>query len=552
MTIEATTTDGLWMENITYDELSVGHSARLVRTVTLQDIQAFAAVSGDINPAHLNPEYADATMFHGVIAHGMLGAALISALFGTQFPGPGTIYLGQELKFTKPVRIGDTLTVLATVSEKNDEKKRIKMDCLVTNQSGETVLKGEANLMPPTKKVRVQRIDAPQIQLYDPEARFNTLLDQVQGLDIVRCAVVHPCDAGSLSGAMDAANHGLIKPVLIGPEGRIRHVAEEAGISLQGVEIISVEHSHAAAEMAAAMAANKEVEILMKGSLHTDELLKAVLSHKALRTGRRLSHVFRFDVPLYPKPLIITDAAINIEPTLQEKVDIVQNAIDFARVMGIETPKVAILSAVETVTASIPSTLDAAALCKMADRGQITGGLLDGPLAFDNAVSPDAVQIKGIVSEVAGQADILAVPDLESGNMIAKQLEYLAGASGSGLVLGARVPIALTSRADGPMARVASTVLAVLAAHDNRRKNQAQRLEARLRSTAMAILAVNAGSSSLKFSLHPYEGGQVLPHTVSAILKGWSRAGSLFWDGSIKVKNTKKPLWCLPMVLHFK
>ena len=473
MTIEATTTDGLWMENITYDELSVGYSARLVRTVTLQDIQAFAAVSGDINPAHLNPEYADATMFHGVIAHGMLGAALISALFGTQFPGPGTIYLGQELKFTKPVRIGDTLTVLATVSEKNDEKKRIKMDCLVTNQSGETVLKGEANLMPPTKKVRVQRIDAPQIQLYDPEARFSTLLDQVQGLDIVRCAVVHPCDADSLSGAMDAANHGLIKPVLIGPEGRIRHVAEEAGISLQGVEIISVEHSHAAAEMAAAMAANKEVEILMKGSLHTDELLKAVLSHKALRTGRRLSHVFRFDVPLYPKPLIITDAAINIEPTLQEKVDIVQNAIDFARVMGIETPKVAILSAVETVTASIPSTLDAAALCKMADRGQITGGLLDGPLAFDNAVSPDAVQIKGIVSEVAGQADILAVPDLESGNMIAKQLEYLAGASGSGLVLGARVPIALTSRADGPMARVASTVLAVLAAHDNRRKNQA-------------------------------------------------------------------------------
>ena len=473
MTIEATTTDGLWMENITYDELSVGHSARLVRTVTLQDIQAFAAVSGDINPAHLNPEYADATMFHGVIAHGMLGAALISALFGTQFPGPGTIYLGQELKFTKPVRIGDTLTVLATVSEKNDEKKRIKMDCLVTNQSGETVLKGEANLMPPTKKVRVQRIDAPQIQLYDPEARFSTLLDQVQGLDIVRCAVVHPCDAGSLSGAMDAANHGLIKPVLIGPKGRIRHVAEEAGISLQGVEIISVEHSHAAAEMSAEMAANKEVEILMKGSLHTDELLKAVLSHKALRTGRRLSHVFRFDVPLYPKPLIITDAAINIEPTLQEKVDIVQNAIDFARVMGIETPKVAILSAVETVTASIPSTLDAAALCKMADRGQITGGLLDGPLAFDNAVSPDAVQIKGIVSEVAGQADILAVPDLESGNMIAKQLEYLAGASGSGLVLGARVPIALTSRADGPMARVASTVLAVLAAHDNRRKNQA-------------------------------------------------------------------------------
>src|SRR5574344_843009 len=184
-------TETLWMENVTYDELSVGQSARLLRTVTLEDIQAFAAVSGDINPAHLNPEYADATMFHGVIAHGMLGAALISALFGTQFPGPGTIYLGQELRFTKPVRIGDTLTVLATVSEKNDEKKRIKLDCQVSNQHGEVVLKGEANLMPPTQKVRVQRVAAPNIQLYDPEARFNALLDQVQSLEIVRCAVVH-------------------------------------------------------------------------------------------------------------------------------------------------------------------------------------------------------------------------------------------------------------------------------------------------------------------------------------------------------------------------
>lgn len=473
MNTETTANDGLWMENVTYDELSVGQSARLVRTVTLQDIQAFAAVSGDINPAHLNPEYADATMFHGVIAHGMLGAALISALFGTQFPGPGTIYLGQELKFTKPVRIGDTLTVLATVSEKNDEKKRIKLDCQVTNQQGEVVLKGEANLMPPTQKVRVQRVQAPSIQLFDPEARFNALLDKVQALEIVRCAVVHPCDAGSLSGAMDAANHGLIQPVLIGPEGRIRRVAEEAGINLQGAEIISVEHSHAAAQLAAEMAARKEVEILMKGSLHTDELLKAVLAQPALRTGRRLSHVFRFDVPLYDKPLVITDAAINIKPTLLEKADIIQNAIDFLHVMGVEQPKVALLSAVETVSPGLPSTLDAAALCKMADRGQITGGLLDGPLAFDNAISPDAARIKGIVSQVAGQADILAAPDLESANMIAKQLEYLAGANGSGLVLGARVPIALTSRADGPLARVASAVLAVLAAHDQRRKAQA-------------------------------------------------------------------------------
>jgi len=462
-----------WMENVTYDELAVGQSARLLRTVTLEDIQAFAAVSGDINPAHLNAEYADATMFHGVIAHGMLGAALISALFGTQFPGPGTIYLGQELKFTKPVRIGDTLTVVATVAEKDDEKKRVKMDCLVTNQNGEVVLKGEAKLMPPTQKVKVPTIHAPQIQLFDPEARLKGLLARADTLEAVRCAVVHPCDEGSLSGAMDSARHGLIVPVLIGPEGRIRRVAQEAGISLEGAEIVSVEHSHAAAELAAGMAARQEVEILMKGSLHTDELLKAVLAQPALRTGRRLSHVFRFDVPLYAKPLLITDAAINICPNLLEKSDIIQNAIDFARVMGVEVPKVAILSAVETVTPSIPSTIDAAALCKMADRGQIKDGQLDGPLAFDNAISMDAVRIKGIDSPVAGQADILAVPDLESGNMVAKQLEYLAGASGSGLVLGARVPIALTSRADGPRARVASCVLAVLSAHDQRKQQAA-------------------------------------------------------------------------------
>ena len=457
-----------WMENVTYDELSVGSSARLLRTVTLEDIQAFAAVSGDINPAHLNPEYADATMFHGVIAHGMLGAALISALFGTQFPGPGTIYLGQELKFTKPVRIGDTLTVLATVSEKDDEKKRVKMSCLVTNQKGETVLKGDANLMPPTQKVRVPKVNAPQIQLFDPEARFNDLLARAEGLEAVRCAVVHPCDEGSLSGAMDAASHGLIKPVLIGPEGRIRRVAEEAGISLEGAEIVSVEHSHAAAELAAAMAARREVEIVMKGSLHTDEMLKAILAQPALRSGRRLSHVFRFDVPLYPKPIIVTDAAINIQPTLAEKADIIQNAIEFARIMGNEQPKVAILSAVETVTPSIPSTIDAAALCKMADRGQIKGGLLDGPLAFDNAVSLVAAKTKGIKSVVAGNADILVVPDLESGNMVAKQLEYLANALMAGVVLGARVPIVLTSRADTAETRTASCAVVQLMAHKKR------------------------------------------------------------------------------------
>ena len=457
------------VENYTFDELKVGQSARLLRTLTLADIQAFAAVSGDTNPAHLDAEYANDTLFHGVIAHGMWGGALISALLGTQFPGPGTIYLDQALHFTKPVRIGDTLTVTATVMTKDEAKKSVELDCQVLNQKGERVLHGTARVLAPTEKVRLPHISVPQIQLFDPEARFKELLARGAGLDAVRCAVVHPCDAGSLSGAMDSARYGLIIPVLIGPEKRIRHIAEQADIDLGDVQIISVPHSHAAAEKAAEMAVDAEVEVIMKGSLHTDELVHAVLLHPKLRTGRRMSHVFRFDIPLYRKPLLITDAALNIRPSLQEKVHIIQNAIDFARVMGVKTPKVAILSAVETVNPNIPSTLDAAALCKMAERGQIKGGILDGPLAFDNAISAHAAQVKNIKSSVAGDVEILAVPYLEAGNMMAKQLEYLAGASGAGLVLGAKIPVALTSRADGPMNRVASALLALMAAHSARR-----------------------------------------------------------------------------------
>ena len=462
------------VENVTFDEITLGQSARLLRTLTLADIQAFAAVSGDTNPAHLDAKYANDTLFHGVIAHGMWGGALISALLGTQFPGPGTIYLDQVLHFTKPVRVGDTLTVTATVVSKDEAKKSVELDCQVLNQKGERVLHGTARVLAPTEKVRLAHINAPQIQLFDPEARFKELLALGAGLAPVRCAVVHPCDAGSLSGAMDSARYGLIEPVLIGPEKRIRHLAEEAGLDLQGIEIISMPHSHAAAEKAADLAVKGLVSVIMKGSLHTDELVHAVLAQRSLRTGRRMSHVFRFDIPLYSKPLLITDAALNIHPTLEEKVDIIQNAIDFARIMGVKVPKVAILSAVETVNPNIPSTLDAAALCKMAERGQIKGGVLDGPLAFDNAISAHAAQVKGIKSSVAGDVDILAVPDLESGNMLAKQLEYLAGASGAGLVLGARVPSALTSRADGPKNRVASALLAQLAAHSAQREQPRQ------------------------------------------------------------------------------
>ncbi|GAB4399601.1 MAG: bifunctional enoyl-CoA hydratase/phosphate acetyltransferase [Rhodoferax sp.] len=456
-------------ENYTFDEIQIGQSARLLRTLTLADIEAFAAVSGDTNPAHLNPEYAADTLFHGIIAHGMWSGALISALLGTQFPGPGTIYQDQALHFSRPVRVGDTLTVSVTVISKDAERNSIELDCEVVNQKGVRVLSGKARVIAPTTKVRMPRIEAPRIQIFDPQTRFKNLLAMANGLDAIRCAVIHPCDEGSLSGAMDSARYGLIQPVLIGPEVRIRHVAEKAGIDLTGAEIISVPHSHAAADKAAEMAAAGQVEMLMKGSLHTDEMIHAVLAQPSLRTGRRMSHAFRFDVPMYHKPLLITDAALNINPNLTEKVDILQNAIDFARIMGVKEPKVAILSAVETVNPNIPSTLDAAALCKMADRGQITGAVLDGPLAFDNAISAQAAEIKHIKTPVAGHADILAVPDLESGNMLAKQLEYLAGASGSGIVLGARIPIALTSRAEGPSNRVASALLCVMVAHNARR-----------------------------------------------------------------------------------
>jgi phosphate acetyltransferase len=279
-------------------------------------------------------------------------------------------------------------------------------------------------------------------------------------------AVVHPCDSASLAAVVAARDRGLIDPILVGPPHKIEAAAAEAGVSLAGVRIEAASHSHAAAALAVDLVRRAEAEALMKGSLHTDELMAEVVKRDAgLRTSRRISHVFVMLVPGYDRPLLVTDGAVNIDPTLEEKVDIVQNAIDLARALGITTPKVAILSAVETVTSKLRSTIDAAALCKMADRGQITGGVLDGPLAFDNAVSIAAARTKGIDSPVAGRADILVAPDLESGNILAKQFEYFAGAEAGGVVLGARVPIILSSRADSLASRVLSCAVAVHLAH---------------------------------------------------------------------------------------
>ncbi|MBC7860265.1 MAG: bifunctional enoyl-CoA hydratase/phosphate acetyltransferase [Burkholderiaceae bacterium] len=458
-----------YIENITYDELTIGQSARVVRTLTLSDIQIFAAVSGDVNPTHVDPGYALTTQANGVTAHAMWGGTLISSLLGTSFPGPGTVYVEQMLRFLQPLRVGDTLTVVATVIAKEDAAKRVSLDCQVSNQSGATVLSGTAVVLAPVKKVRRPAVQVPHWSNFDPAARLEALLASVRHLVAVRCAVVHPCDAESLRGALDAARHGLIIPILIGPEVKIRGVAKAIGLDLAGVHIEPVEHSVAAAERAVELALLGEADIIMKGSLHTDELMHAVIGSRAMRTARRLSHVFRFDVPMYDKPLLLSDAALNIHPTLEEKADIIQNAVTLAHALGVKRPNVAILAAVETVNVKMQSTLDAAALCKMADRGQIKGANLDGPLAFDNAISMEAVRIKGIESTVAGNADILIVPDLESGNMLAKQLEYLAGATTCGVVLGAKVPIALTSRADSATARVSSAALALLLAHHYRK-----------------------------------------------------------------------------------
>jgi phosphate acetyltransferase/phosphate butyryltransferase len=293
---------------------------------------------------------------------------------------------------------------------------------------------------------------------------YRQLLAQCAGLAPLKTAVVHPVDALSLTGAIEAARAGLIVPVLVGPEHKIRAAADAAQIDIAPYALISTEHSHAAAAKAVELARERTVEAIMKGSLHTDELMHAVIREPAIHTDRRMSHVFVIDAPLYPRPLYLTDAAINIYPTLDEKRDIVQNAIDLAHALGVAEPRVAILSAVETVTEKIKSTIDAAALCKMADRRQITGGVLDGPLAFDNAVSSEAAAAKGIVSPVAGRADIFVVPDIEAGNMLAKQLEYLADADMAGVVLGARVPIMLTSRADKTLARLSSCAVALLRA----------------------------------------------------------------------------------------
>jgi phosphotransacetylase/acyl dehydratase len=457
------TTD-LFIENHTFEQLTVGETASLSHTVMQRDIDLFATVTGDVNPAHVDPAYAATDMFHHIIIQGMWGAGLISATLGTRLPGPGTIYLGQDLRFTHPVSIGDTITATVTVREKKPAKGDVVLDCICTNQLGQTVITGTAFIRAPTEKVRVKRVTLPEVRVFRHD-RMQAMLARARAAGAIAAAVVYPVDTAALLAALDAAKAGLIVPILIGPTNRIQAVAKEAGVDIGDLKLIDVADPAVAASRAVALARSGDVGLLMKGDLHTSDLMHAVVAPDiGLRTTKRISHVYLMDVPEYPRPLLVTDAAVNITPSLMDKAGIVQNAIDLAHVIGIKQPRVAILAAVEMINERMRSTLDAAALCKMADRGQITGGLLDGPLAFDNAINEAAAVEKGIVSQVAGRADILLVPDLEAGNMLAKQLTFMAGAEAAGLVLGARVPIILTSRADSAATRLASCALGVLMA----------------------------------------------------------------------------------------
>ena len=452
------------LTNRTFDELKVGDSATIKRTVGREDIELFAVASGDFNPAHVDPAFAEKDFFGHIIAHGMWTAAMVSAVLGTKLPGPGTIYLGQELRFQKPVFPGDTITATVTVTEKRADKRIVVFDTRCTNQNGEDVLSGLATVIAPFERVEWPQVTFPAVAAQHHD-RFEDIIAEARALPLIKTALVHPCSPEAIQAALEIREENLLDPILIGPEAKIRAAAEKAGASLDGFEIISVEHSHAAAAKAVELAVAGKVSTLMKGSLHSDELLGAIVgAGSGLKTERRISHVYAMDVPAYEKLLVVTDAAINIAPTLDHKRDICQNAIDLLRLLGNPNPKVAVLAAVETVNDKMQATLDAAALTVMAARGQITGGSVDGPLAFDNAISLDAARTKGIVSPVAGQADILLVPDLEAGNMLAKQLLYFAGADAAGLVLGARVPIILTSRSDSLKVRIASAALAKLVA----------------------------------------------------------------------------------------
>lgn len=447
--------------NRTFDELQPGETAELRRLITTDDLYGFASVSGNYNPMHLPKEDGDGDGRPDGIAPGMFIASQLSAVLGMLLPGPGTLYRRQNLEFHSRVRAGDELVTRVRVLSKAPngevtlatEVRRAADDALV--------LTGEAVVMAPTYKYDRSDIEVPGL-IVQRHRHFEDLLDRAKPLASIPTAVVCPEDGNSLGGALLAAKESLITPILIGHAPAIYAAAAGLDADLAGIELIDVAGDVAAAAMACQLVHEGRAAAVMKGHLHTDDLLRPMLDkEKGLRIGRRFTHIFVMDVPGQPHPIMVTDAAINIAPDLATKVDICQNAIDLALSLGME-PKVGVLSAVETVNPAIQSSIDAALLSKMADRGQIKGGMVEGPLAMDNAVDLGAARTKGLKGGVAGQANILVVPGIDAGNMLAKQLAFISHAEGAGLVMGAKVPVILNSRSDSTMSRLASCAVAAL------------------------------------------------------------------------------------------
>ncbi|MBE1283835.1 MAG: bifunctional enoyl-CoA hydratase/phosphate acetyltransferase [Rhodobacteraceae bacterium] len=448
-------------QNKTFEDLVVGMEAQQTRVLNADDLYVFAKSSGNVNPMHLPREDGDGDGVPEAVAPGMWVASLISSVLGCQLPGPGTLYHSQSLRFLAQAHAGDELTVKVRLTAKGPDRL-VRFDTWVEGAGGQRVLEGEAEVVAPAVPVAFEASDIPELTV-QRHVHFDRLLAEAAPLDPIRTAVVAPETGDALSGPVLAAQHTLIDPILVGYPKRIAEAAEQEDLDLNGFQIVEARDHRLAARMAVQLVREKQVQALMKGHLHTDVFLGEIVKRDTgLRAGRRLSHVFVMDVPGLEHLLLVTDAAINITPDLKTKADIVQNAIDLAHSLGLEQPKVCILSAVETVNPAIPSTLDAAILSKMADRGQITGGLVDGPLAMDNAIDLRAATTKGIRSLVAGRAEVLVVPNLEAGNMLAKELIYLAHAESGGVVMGAKCPIILTSRSDDEKARLASCAVAAL------------------------------------------------------------------------------------------
>ncbi|MEO0717261.1 MAG: bifunctional enoyl-CoA hydratase/phosphate acetyltransferase [Pseudomonadota bacterium] len=448
-------------ENKTWDELEIGDEAVIERPCTPDDFYVFAHASGNLNPMHLPEEDGDGDGAPEALAPSMWVGALVSAVLGNVLPGPGTLYRAQSLRFLGRAEAGDTLSIGVRVAQKGPDRG-VTLDCWVDRASGERILEGVAEVTAPERRLSFDDADVPGL-VVETHKHFDRLLEIAEPLEPMRTAVVAPEEASALGGAVLAAQHTLITPLLVGDRAKIEAAANEIGADISGFELIEASNHDAAAALGVQLVNEGRADALMKGHLHTDELLHYVIKKDTgLRTMRRLSHVFVMDCPTLDHLLLLSDAAINIAPDLAVKIDIVQNAIDLARALGVETPKVGVLSAVETVTPRIPSTLDAAVLSKMSERGQIEGGIVDGPLAMDNAIDLRAAQTKGLTSAVAGRAQVLIAPNLEAGNMMAKELTFIAHAQAAGVVLGARVPVVLTSRADDDRSRLASCAVAAL------------------------------------------------------------------------------------------